>query len=314
MEYRKMGETGLKLSAISLGSWFFGEQCDQKEVSELVHFAYDNGIIFFDTADKYGGKGKAEILLGKAIQDIPREALVMATKVFAPMTPGPNGRGLSRKHIMEGCNASLTRLGLDYVDIYFCHSYDPEAPLEEVVRAMDDLIHAGKVLYWGTSNWPPGEILKAYQLAKENGYYLPSLEQSEYSLLVRDKVEGELLSVVEKLGIGLVTYGPLNSGLLSGKYNEGIPSGTRFEYREWLQPILTDKKRIDKVRKLVPIAERLDISLPQLAISWLLEKPLVTSVITGASKTRQIKDNLGALEARKQLDAEILGEIEQAIA
>ena len=313
MIYRYMGKSGLQLSEISLGSWFFGEQVNESQVYDLLHLAYDKGINFFDTADKYGGKGEAERLIGRGIKDLPREALVIATKVFSPMDPGPNGRGLSRKHIMEACNASLKRLDIGYIDIYFCHSFDKEVTHYEIVRAMDDLIHQGKVLYWGTSNWPSKEIRQAYELASKNGFYLPCVEQAEYSMLVREKIEDELENLVKELGIGLVTYGPLNSGLLTGKYNNGIPKGTRYEFREWLHPVLTDEKKLQKVRTLSEIADRIKLPLPQLAIAWLLRKPWITSVITGVSKTEQIEENMGALDAFKALSDEILLEIDQIL-
>jgi voltage-dependent potassium channel beta subunit len=308
-----MGNSGLQLSEISLGSWFFGEQVNESEVYTLLHFAYENGINFFDTADKYGGKGEAERLIGKGIKDLPREALVIATKVFSPMDPGPNGRGLSRKHIMEACNASLRRLDIDYIDIYFCHSFDKDVTHYEIVRAMDDLIHQGKVLYWGTSNWLSKEIRQAHELASKNGFYLPCVEQAEYSMLVREKVEGELENVIKELGIGLVTYGPLNSGLLTGKYNNGIPKGTRYEFREWLQPVLTDEKKLQKVRLLSEIADRVKLPLPEIAIAWLLRIPWITSVITGASKTRQIKENISALDVYKEFNDELLLELDQIL-
>jgi voltage-dependent potassium channel beta subunit len=312
MIYRRMGQSGLKLSVLSLGSWFFGEQSEEVRVKDLIHSAYDQGVNFIDTADKYG-KGMSEVLIGKAIKDLPREALVIATKVWAPMAPGPNGHGLSRKHIMEACAASLRRLDLDYVDIYFCHTTDPEVTWEEVVRAMDDLVHQGKVLYWGTSNWPASEISDAYHIAQQGGFCRPCVEESEYSMLVRDKVEGKLSTTTQDLGMGLVSYGPLRSGQLTGKYNDGIPSGTRYEYREWLRPILTNEDSLAKVRKLDLIAKELGVPLSQLAIAWLLKKPWLTSVITGASEVRQIKENLGALEVVEKLVPEVMEQIDQIV-
>jgi len=309
MEYRRMGATGLQLSALGLGSWFFGEQIFEKDAKDLILSAFDQGVNFFDTADKYGN-GEAERLIGKAVKNLPRESIVIATKVWAPMAPGPTGGGLSRKHIMEGVVASLKRLDMDHLDIFFCHSIDPHVSIEEIVRAMDDLVRQGKVIYWGTSNWTAEMIRKAHRIARQGGFYGPCVEQSEYSLLVRGTMEKDLRAAAEETGIGLVSYGPLRSGLLSGKYNEGIPAGTRYHLREWLKPVLRDEGDLGKARELGALASELGIPLAQLSIAWLLKHPWLTSVITGSSKTNQLKQNLGALEAMSKLTPEVLQRIE----
>jgi len=312
MEYRRMGATGLQLSALGLGSWFFGEQIFEDEVRELVHSAFDQGVNFFDTADKYGN-GEAERLIGKAVKKLPRESIVIATKVWAPMAPGPTGGGLSRKHILEGCVASLKRLDMDHLDIFFCHSIDPHVSIQEIVRAMDDLVRQGKVVYWGTSNWTAEMIREAHRIARQGAFYGPCVEQSEYSLLVRQNMEGNLQPVADETGIGLVSYGPLRSGLLSGKYNQGIPAGTRYHLRDWLKPVLTDEGDLAKVRELEVLAAKLGIPLAQLSITWLLKRPWLASVITSASKTSQLQENLGALEKIKKLTPEILERVETIV-
>ncbi len=313
MNYRQMGRTGLKLSEISLGAWLtFGEKVGEEEARELLHMAYDHGVNFFDNADVYA-RGQAEIVMGKAIQGLPREALVISSKVFWPTMEGPNGRGLSRKHIMESCHASLKRLGVDYLDLYFCHRYDPETPLEEVVRAMDDLVHQGKVLYWGTSEWRAAQIANAHRIACQWGLYPPMVEQPHYNMLVRRKVEDELVPAAQDLGFGLVTWSPLRSGLLTGKYNQGMPEGSRLAEHEWLRGILTEEN-IEKVRRLTEVAQDLGVTMAQLAIGWLLRLPEVTSVITGATRRQQLEENLKAYEVVGKLSDDVLERIEQILA
>ena len=312
MNYRRMGRTGLKLSEISLGAWLtFGQQIDDSEASRILHKAYELGVNFFDNADIYA-RGEAEIVMGKAIKDLPREALVISSKVFWPTMEGPTGRGLSRKHIMESCHASLKRLGLDYLDLYFCHRYDPETPVDEVVRAMDDLVHQGKVLYWGTSEWRGSQIANAYGIATQWGLYPPAVEQPHYNMFVRRRVEDELAPAADDFGFGIVSWSPLRSGLLTGKYNQGIPSGTRLEQHEWLRGVLTDEN-IGKVGKLAQLAEEMGVGLPQLAIGWLLRIPQITSVITGATNLKHIEENLKSSEVLEMLTPEILERIEKIL-
>ena len=310
MNYRRMGNTGLKISEISLGSWVtFGDQVDNQVASDLIHQAYDAGVNFFDNADAYAN-GQAEVVMGAAIRDLPRESLVLSSKVYWPTMEGPNGQGLSRKHIMESVHASLKRLGTDYLDLYFCHRYDPETPLEEVVRAMDDLVHQGKVLYWGTSEWRASQIAHAYGIAAQWGLYAPSVEQPEYSMFVREKMEGELVDAASDLGFGMLTWSPLRFGLLSGKYNQGIPEGARLARNAaWGEEELTPQ-RLHVVRELTKVAMELGVSMAQLAIGWLLRLPQITSVITGASRLSHLKDNLKAPDVVEKLDDDVLEQID----
>ncbi len=314
MNYRRMGQTGLKLSEIAFGAFItFGDQIDDETASKLLHRAYEQGVNFFDNADAYA-KGKAEVVMGSAIKDLQRETLVLSSKVFWPTTPGPNGEGLSRKHIMESCHASLRRLGTEYLDLYFCHRFDPDSPLDEVVHAMDDLVHQGKVLYWGTSVWEGRQISAAHAIARERGLYPPMVEQPEYSLFVRSVVEQDLGPVVRDLGVGLVSWSPLRNGLLSGKYSQGIPDGARLSLDRyyWLREVLTEAS-LQKVQLLAALASELGMSLPQLAIAWVLRSPLIASVITGATKISQLDENLKAGEMIARLTPEILLRIEEVI-
>jgi len=314
MEYRRMGRSGLRLSAVSLGAWVtFGAQIDERAAAEILHRAYELGVNYFDNADVYA-EGQAEIVMGKAIRDLPRESLVISSKVFWASMPGPNGRGLSRKHILESCHASLRRLGLDYLDLYFCHRFDSETTIEETARAMDDLVHQGKVLYWGTSEWRAGPIAQAYGLARADGLYPPAVEQPHYNLLVRRIVEDELAPLANDLGLGLVTWSPLRSGLLSGKYAGGTPEGSRFSLQEysWLRRLLSEDNRT-KVRDLAGVASDLGVTPAQLAIAWILRLPQVSSVITGATQVRQVEENVKAVEAVSLLTAEVLERIEAIV-
>lgn len=310
-----MGSCGLKLSAISLGAWVtFGDQIDARTAKDLIHRAYEAGVNFFDNADIYAN-GKAEEVMGGAIKELQRESLIISSKVYWRTMPGPNGKGLSRKHIMESCEASLRRLGLDYLDIYFCHRYDHETPLDEVVRAMDDLVRQGKVLYWGTSEWRAAQIAHAYGIAETWGCYAPAVEQPQYSMLVRSKVERELVPAVDDYGFGMVTWSPLKFGLLSGKYNQGDPAEkTRLTREpEWGKEVITNE-HLEKVRQLTDLAGELGATTAQLAIAWLLRFPQVSSVITGATKVEHLEDNLGALSVAEKLTPEVLERIEVILA
>jgi voltage-dependent potassium channel beta subunit len=309
MEYRRLGKYGLKVSELSLGAWItFGEQIDEKVARECLLAAYEAGVNYFDNADVYAN-GQAETVMGKIIKDLKRTDLVISSKVFWPTGPGPNDRGLSRKHIMESVHQSLRRLGTDYVDLYFCHRYDPETPVEEVVRAMDDLVHQGKVLYWGTSEWRGGQIAHAMGLARQWGLYPPAVEQPQYHMFQRHVVESELLDAAHQHGVGLVTWSPLASGVLTGKYNEGIPAGTRLDQYDWLRDNLTEQ-RIEKVRQLTDLAQELGVSMAQLALAWLLRLPELSSVITGATRASQVRENLKAGELKGRLTPDVLRRIE----
>jgi voltage-dependent potassium channel beta subunit len=297
-----MGRSGLKVSEIALGAWVtFGSQISEQTASDLIHAAYEEGVNYFDNADVYAG-GQAETVMGKAIQDLPREALVLSSKVFWPTMPGPNGRGLSRKHIFESIHASLKRMQTDYLDLYFCHRFDPDSPIEEVVRAMSDLIAQGKVMYWGTSMWEPAQIAQAHGVARQYGLVPPSVEQPMYNLLNRRRVEHEIIPAVSDLGMGLTTFSPLYYGLLSGKYNDGIPEGSRASLDEmaWMRERITEE-RIAKVRNLTAMAEELQVTTAQLSIAWILRRKEVSSVITGATRLEQLDENLVAGDLAERL-------------
>ena len=302
MHYRRLGQSGLKVSEISLGAWVtFGNQIDESTAINLIKESFDQGINFFDNADMYAN-GEAEIVMGKAIATMPREELVISSKVFWPTFKGPNGRGLSRKHITESINASLKRLGTDYVDLYFCHRYDPDTPVEEVVRTMTDLIHQGKILYWGTSEWEASQIMQAYGIAREFELIPPTMDQPQYNLFHRKRVEDTVMPVTRELGMGLTTFSPLYFGLLSGKYNNGIPKGSRASLDDysWIRDHITPE-RIEVVKCLTEVANDLDITPAQLAIAWILRRKEVSSVITGATRLEQLDENLGASEAYGKL-------------
>ena len=311
MHYRRLGSSGLKVSEISLGAWItFGNQIDNKISSDLIHAAYDQGINFFDNADIYAN-GQAETIMGKAIKDLPRESLVISSKVFWPTMSGPNGRGLSRKHITESIHASLKRLEVDYVDLYFCHRYDPDTPVEEVVRTMNDLIQQGKILYWGTSEWNAAQITNAVGIARQYGLIPPTMEQPQYNMFHRERVESELAPICKEFGLGLTTWSPLYSGILSGKYNKGIPEGSRASLDDmtWIRDRITPE-RIGKVNEITNLARNLGITTSQLAIAWLLRRKEVSSVITGASRLEQMDENLMAADAVDLLDNNTLETIE----
>ena len=302
MHYRRLGHSGIKVSEISLGAWVtFGNQIDENAAVALIKEAFSQGINFFDNADMYAN-GLAETVMGKAVKTLPRQELVISSKVFWPTMKGPNGRGLSRKHITESIHASLKRLGVDYLDLYFCHRYDPDTPVEEVVRTMTDLIHQGKILYWGTSEWEASQVMQAYGVAREYGLIPPTMDQPQYNLFHRKRVEDELMPVTRDLGIGLTTFSPLYYGILSGKYNEGIPQGSRASLEDygWIKERITPQ-RIEIVRQLTMVANDLGITPAQLAIAWILRRKEVSTVITGATRLEQLDENLGASEAYEKL-------------
>jgi voltage-dependent potassium channel beta subunit len=314
MHYRRLGHSGLKLSEIALGAWVtFGDQISEKTASKLVHAAYDGGINFFDNADVYAN-GQAETVMGQAIQDLPREALVISSKVFSQTMPGPNGRGLSRKHVSESVHASLKRLGTDYLDLYFCHRYDPDTSIEEIVYTMDTLIRQGKILYWGTSEWRGYQIATAIKIADQHHWAPPVMEQPQYNMFHRYRVETDLAPVCKEFGIGLTTFSPLYYGILTGKYNEGIPKGTRADRDGygWIRERITPE-RIAIVDMLTSVARDLGLTTAQLAIAWLLRRKEIGSVITGASRLAQLKENIAAGEVAGKLTDGILEKIEQIL-
>ena len=308
MNYRKLGNAGTKVSEIALGGWttFGGSIQDRDQAKQIIHAAYDSGINFFDIADVYA-RGESERMMGEVLQEFPRHTLVISSKVFGAMSDDVNDRGLSRKHIIESIDRSLQRIGTDYLDIYYCHRYDPETPLEETIRAMDDLVHQGKILYWGTSEWQSAQIATAVGLARQYNLYRPKVEQPGYSLLRRSRVETEVLPVAEPNGIGLTTFSPLANGVLTGKYDQGIPKDSRMSHNERMRDRYTEDA-LDRVRRLEPIANELGITRAQLALAWILRHPGVSSVITGATKPSQVESN--ALASGVTLDDDVVAQID----
>ncbi len=302
MEYRKLGKSGLKVSEIALGAWLtYGGSEEEETTRACVKTAVDHGINFIDLADVYA-RGEAERVVGKVIKELGlrRQDLVLSSKVFFPMSDNVNDRGLSRKHIMESVENSLRRLGTDYLDIYFCHRYDPATPVEEVVRAMDDLVHQGKVLYWGVSVWSAAQIEAAVDAAQRFNAYAPQVEQPRYNMLDRH-IEPEIMPTAARCGMGLVVFSPLAQGLLTGKYNEGIPADSRAARTSWLDRDLTEEN-IAKARRLTELAQGLGLTTAQLALAWLLRRPELSAVITGASKSRHVEANVKASGARLSPD------------
>jgi len=320
MEYRFLGDSGLKVSALSFGAWVtFGSQLNEEKAAECMHAAWDAGVNFFDNAEVYAN-GVAEEIMGAVLAKSgwKRSDYVVSTKIFWG-GEGPNDRGLSRKHVVEGTDAALARLGLDYVDLIFCHRADLHTPVEETVRAMNHVIDQGKALYWGTSEWPGERILDAYHIARRERLIPPLMEQPQYNLLHRDRVEREYAPLYERIGLGTTIWSPLASGLLTGKYNDGIPPGTRstLEGYEWLQSRLAGEnveEKIEKVRRLTMIAEELDCTMAQLALAWCLTNPHVSTAITGASRPEQVKENMQAMEVVEHLTPEFLDRIEEVVA
>jgi voltage-dependent potassium channel beta subunit len=313
MKYRRLGQAGLKVSELSLGGWTtFGESLtDQQLAHDIITRAYEIGINFFDIADVYAA-GASEKMMGAVLKNFPRHTLVISSKLFWPMSDEVNDRGLSRKHIMESIDKSLQRIGTDYLDIYFCHRYDEETPLEETVRAMDDLIHQGKILYWGTSEWSGAQIQAALDLCDRYNLYKPQVEQPHYNMLHRDRVENEILPVTEPNGMGLVVWSPLASGVLTGKYDDALPDDSRLARFDWLRSSHYRDEVIGTVRRLKPIADELGVTRAQLAIAWTLRQPGVSSAITGATRPDQLDETLKAVEI--ELDDETLRRINDVVA
>ncbi len=313
MNYRRLGSAGLKLSELSLGSWVtYGGQVGEEVAVKCMSIAYDNGVNFFDSAEAYAD-GKAELVMGNIFKKLgwPRENIVVSSKVFWG-GDGPNDKGLSRKHVFEACRKSLKRLQMDYLDLFFCHRPDPSTPIEETVRAMDDLVHQGRILYWGTSEWSAADIMRAHGLAREYGLTPPQMEQPQYNMLHRERVEEEYLPLYREIGLGTTIWSPLASGLLSGKYAKGIPSGSRATLPgyEWLRKNVITPQNVEKAKQLEPVARNLGCTLAQLALAWCLRNPNVSTVITGASRPEQVSENMKALEVAPKLDSGVLEQIE----
>lgn len=320
MEYRNLGRSGLKISALSFGAWVtFGDQIGEDVAYNCMKEAYDAGVNFFDNAEAYSS-GNAEIMMGNVIKKTgwKRSDLVLSTKIFWGGN-GPNDKGLSIKHIIEGTNASLKRLQTDYVDLIFCHRPDFHTPIEETVRAMNIIIQQGKAFYWGTSEWTSVQIMKAYTFALREHLIPPTMEQPEYNMFRREKVEKELKPLYREFGLGTTIWSPLASGVLTGKYNNEVPEKSRLslESYRWLKNTVFSeegKKRIEKVKKLEPVAADLGISMADLALAWCLKNPDVSTVITGASKPEQVKKNMKALESSDKLTDDIMLKIEEILA
>lgn len=319
MNYRRLGKSGLKVSELSFGAWVtFGNQMDVNQVLACMTAAYDAGCNFFDNAEGYAA-GQAEILMGEALKKAgwSRDSYVVSSKVFfgsQTSAPKPNQHGLSRKHIYEACYQARQRLQVDYLDLYYCHRPDPETPVEETVRAMTELILRGDVLYWGTSEWSATEIMEAHSVARQYGLIPPTMEQPEYNLLSRQRVEEEYQRVYETVGIGTTIFSPLATGFLTGKYNNGIPADSRANLPgyEWLKERLMGERgqvRLNAIRQFAQIADEIGTSLAHMALAWCLKNPNVSSVIMGASKPEQVTDNIKALEALPLLTDEVMQKI-----
>lgn len=319
MEYRFLGRSGLRVSALSFGSWVtFGDQVDKRVATDCMKAAYDAGVNFFDNAEAYA-QGQSESVMGEVLADLgwPRESYVVSTKIFWGAA-GPNTQGLSRKHILEGTHASLRRLQLDYVDLLFCHRPDILTPIEETVRAMSHLIDQGKALYWGTSEWSADQLREAYHVARRERLIPPTMEQPQYHMFHRERVEKEYAPLYDEIGLGTTIWSPLASGLLTGKYNDGIPARSRLSLENygWLREhILNEEgqRRIAKVRQMMPLAQELGGTMAQLAIAWCLRNPRVSTVITGASRSEQIVENMKSLTLAEKLTPDVMERIERIL-
>jgi len=322
MEYRRLGKSGLKVSALSFGSWVtFGNQVDVDKAVGCMTAAYEAGVNFFDNAEGYAG-GQSEIVMGETLKRVGwrRDSYIVSSKVFfgSQSNPMPTQRGLSRKHVVEACHQALERLQLDYLDLYFCHRPDPETPIEETVRAMTELILRGDVLYWGTSEWSAQEIMEAYSVAREHHLIPPTMEQPQYHLFHRKRVEDEYSRLYEGIGMGTTIWSPLASGLLSGKYNNGIPQDSRLMLPgyEWLKQMMeseTWQKRLVAVRELATVADEIGTTLPRLAIAWCLKNPHVSTVITGASRSEQVVENMAAMDVVPLLTDDVMAKIDSVV-
>ncbi len=317
MHYRHLGKAGIKVSELSIGSWVtYGKQVDVRAAREILEAAWESGVNFFDNAEAYAG-GQSEIIMGQALREIglPREQYLVSTKIFWG-GKGPNDVGLNYKHIIEGVNNALKRLGLEYVDFVFAHRPDPETPVEETVWAFNQVIQQGKAFYWGTSEWSAAEILLANQVARQNGLRPPSMEQPQYNLLHRRRFEKEYAVLYKELGYGTTIWSPLASGLLTGKYNQGsVPEGSRaqLEGYGWLKDRLLDPAKLEVTRRLAEVAEGLGVSLAQMSLAWVLKNPNVSTVITGASRVEQVRENMKAVDVVPLLTDEVMARIEGAL-
>jgi voltage-dependent potassium channel beta subunit len=318
MEYRYLGRSGLIVSELSFGSWVtFSTQLGEDLARECMAAAYDAGVNYFDNAESYA-HGQSEIVMGKALKKLAwrRGSYLVSTKFFWGLDEGPNEKKtLNRKRLLEAIDGSLTRLQLNYVDLVFCHRPDPNTPIEETVWAMDDIVSQGKAIYWGTSEWSAAEIMEAWQIADKHHLHKPTMEQPQYNMFIRQKVEQEFARLYQDIGLGTTTWGPLASGMLTGKYLNGLPADSRATLKDyaWLKPALTDPERISKVKELAFIAADLGVSMAQMALAWCLKNPHVSTVITGASRVEQVRENLGAIGVVEKLSPEVMTRIDEVL-
>jgi voltage-dependent potassium channel beta subunit len=318
MPYRRLGRAGVKVSVLSFGSWVsFGSQLDTGRARDCMAAAYEGGVNFFDNAESYAA-GESERIMGKAIAELgwPRYSYLISTKLFWGLHDDVNTHHtLNRKYLLEASEQSLERLGLDHVDLLFCHRPDPDTTVEEVVWACSDIVSMGRAHYWGTSEWPADDIRAAWEIAERHHLHKPVMEQPQYNLFERRKVERSYTRLYDEIGLGLTTWSPLASGLLTGKYLDGVPEGSRATLPgyEWLRDLLTDPSANEKVRQLAGIAADLDATLAQLAIAWCAANPRVSTVITGASRVEQVQENLDALDVLDRLDDHVLARIAQVV-
>ncbi len=323
MQYRRLGRAGLKVSALSFGSWVtFSNQMQVDKAKQCMYAAYDAGVNFFDNAEAYAS-GKSEEIMGEVLKEAGwrRDSYIVSSKVMFGSAPErkPNQTGLSRKHVVEACHQAMERLNVDYLDLYFCHRPDEETPIEETVRAMSDLIGQGKVLYWGTSEWSAQQIMEAYSIARQYKLVPPTMEQPEYNMFHRRRVEDEYRRLYSEIGLGTTIWSPLYSGILTGKYSNGIPEDSRLNVQgyQWLRDRLLSEERkalFDAVPKLSEIADDLGASMAQLALAWTLKNPNVSTAITGASRPEQVKENMKALDVLDKLDESVMKRIDSIIA
>ena len=317
MEYRRLGKSGLQVSVLSFGSWIsFSKQINDKSADELMGIAYDNGINFFDNAEAYA-LGESEKMMGRILKKKKwdRTSYTVSSKAFfgwRGKANKPNQTGNSRKHLIEACNEALQRLGVEYLDMFFCHRPDKNTPIEETVWAMNHLVQQGKVFYWGTSEWSGVEIMEAHRVAEKYRLIGPTMEQTQYNLFERNKIENEFLEIYKNVGLGTTIWSPLAAGLLTGKYNDGIPKGSRFalEGFDWLKDKWVADDKMKKVKKLGEFAAKLGVSTASLSIAWCIKNPNVSTAILGATKKQQLLDNLQALEVMKILTPEVMEKIE----
>jgi len=317
MEYRRLGKSGLQISALSFGSWItFGKQIGDTTADDLMTIAYDHGVNFFDNAEIYA-RGKSEMVMGEILKkkNWRRDSYIVSSKAFFGLGGKdlkPTQQGLHRKHLVEACEQALQRLQLEYLDLYFCHRPDKNTPIEETVWTMHNLIQQGKILYWGTSEWSAQEIMEAHMAAQRYNLIGPTMEQPQYNMLERTKVEVEYAQIYKTVGLGTTTWSPLASGVLTGKYNDGFPDETRLgiEGMEWLKDQALVEENMKKVKQLTVFAKELGLSMPVLALAWCLKNENVSTVILGASKTSQLEENFKALEAKQKLTTEVMEKIE----